>query len=102
MLVCFDIGNTHILIGIFNQDTLVLRCRYATNLIGTSDQFGIFLINILQNAHLTVDQIKAAAVCSVVPSCDYTIKHTISSYFKCSYFILKSGVKTGLQIKYKN
>jgi len=102
MLLCLDIGNTHILGGVFDQDNLLIRFRYATHLIGTSDQLGIFLVNILQAKNINPEKITATAVSSVVPSCDYTIKHTISSYLKSSLFILQSGVKTGLNIKYKN
>lgn len=102
MILCLDIGNTHILGGIYHEQRLVARFRYATHLIGTADQFGIFLINFLQTNHLSAADIKAVAVCSVVPSCDYTIKHTFAMYFKAQYFILQPGVKTGLNIKYKN
>jgi type III pantothenate kinase len=102
MLLCLDVGNTHILGGIFDHDKLITRFRYATHLIGTADQFGIFLINILQANQISQEDIKAVAVCSVVPSCDYTIKHTFSMYFKAKYFILKSGAKTGLNVKVKH
>jgi type III pantothenate kinase len=102
MLLCLDVGNTHILGGIFDNDKLITRFRYATHLIGTADQFGIFLINILQVNKIPKENIKAVAICSVVPSCDYTIKHTFSMYFKAKYFILKPGVKTGLNIKVKH
>lgn len=100
--MCLDVGNTHILGGIYDQDKLILRFRYATGLIGTADQLGIFFTNILQVNHISPEQISAVSVCSVVPSCDYTIKHMISLYFKCELFILKAGVKTGLNIKCKN
>ena len=102
MLMCLDVGNTHILGGIYDRNQLVLRFRYATHLIGTADQFGIFLVNILQANKISPEQIKAVAVGSVVPSFDYTIKHTISLYFKAAYFTLRAGVKTGLNIRYKN
>jgi len=102
MLLCLDIGNTHILGGVFDQDNLVARFRYATNLIGTADQFGIFLVNILQANKIAPENIKATAVSSVVPSIDYTIRHTISLYLQSQYFMLQAGVKTGLNIKYKN
>jgi type III pantothenate kinase len=102
MLLCIDVGNTHILAGIFKQEKLIARFRYSTHLLGTSDQFGIFLLNLLQHHHITPEQITAVALCSVVPSCDFTIKHTIKQYFQQECFILKAGVKTGLQIKYKN
>ena len=102
MLLCLDVGNTHILGGVFDNDKLVLRFRYATHLIGTSDQFGIFLLNILQANQVKPENITAVATSSVVPSYDYTIRHTITSYFNASFFMLKAGAKTGLNIKYKN
>lgn len=102
MLLCLDVGNTHILGGVFENETLLTRFRYATSLIGTSDQFGMFLLNILQANKINPEKITATAVSSVVPSCDYTIKHTISAYLNSTFFALRAGVKTGLNIKYKN
>jgi type III pantothenate kinase len=102
MLLCLDVGNTHVLGGVFNKEELIARFRYATNLIGTADQLGIFLLNILQANKIKPEKISAAAVSSVVPSYDYTVRHTLSQYFKIPYFALQAGVKTGLNIKYKN
>lgn len=102
MLLCLDVGNTHIMGGVFKENNLLLRFRCNTHLIGTSDQFGIFLINIMRQNNILPEGILAAAVCSVVPSYDYTIKHAISHYFGTPYFVLQAGVKTGLNIKYKN
>jgi type III pantothenate kinase len=102
MLLCLDVGNTHILGGIMENDKVIARFRYATHLIGTADQFGIFLLNILQANQLSKSDIHAVAVCSVVPSCDYTLQHTFSMYFNCEYYVLKSGAKTGLNIKVKH
>ncbi|HYF98025.1 MAG TPA: type III pantothenate kinase [Coxiellaceae bacterium] len=102
MLLCLDVGNTHILGGVFDEEKLVTRFRYATHLIGTADQLGIFLINIL-NAHgIQVSDIHATAMSSVVPSFDYTVKHSLQQYFNSQSFVLQAGVKTGLNIKYKN
>lgn len=102
MLLCLDIGNTHILGGVFAEKKLLTRFRYATHLLGTSDQFGIFLVNFLQGKNIDKQSISATAISSVVPSCDYTIRHTISSYLTSSIFHLQAGVKTGLNVKYKN
>lgn len=102
MLLCLDVGNTHILGGVLDGENLVARFRYATHMMGTSDQFGIFLAQILQANEIDPKKVVATAVCSVVPSYDYTIKHAISSYLNSSYYVLQTGVKTGLNIKYKN
>jgi type III pantothenate kinase len=102
MLLCLDVGNTHIMGGVFKENILLFRFRCATQLIGTSDQFGMFLISIMRNNNILPENIEATAVCSVVPGCDYTIKHTITNYICKNYFVLQTGVKTGLNIKYKN
>ncbi|MBI1215358.1 MAG: type III pantothenate kinase [Alphaproteobacteria bacterium] len=103
MLMCLDVGNTHIVGGLFDDQQLKLRFRYATPQIGTADQFGLFLRGVLQTNNITVEQISAVALCSVVPGCNYTIRHAIMQYFpKAEYFILQAGVKTGINIKYKN
>jgi type III pantothenate kinase len=101
MLLCLDVGNTHILGGVYQSDKLVTRFRYATPLIGTSDQFGIFLISILQAVKLDPAEVTAVAVSSVVPGCDYTIRHTIFSYFeRAEFFVLRGDQQTALKIHY--
>ena len=104
MLLCLDVGNTHILGGVFaNEDKLILRFRYATPMLGTADQFGIFLINILKFNDINPLSILEIALSSVVPNYDYTLKHCFTQYFKkANYFLLKPGVKTGLNIRCKN
>ena len=103
MLLCLDVGNTHLLGGVFDKDKLILRFRYATFLLGTADQLGIFLVNILQYHNLNFSKIKAVALSSVVPNYNYTLKHCFGQYFKTAvYFLLQSGVKTGLNICCKN
>ncbi len=103
MLICLDVGNTHMLGGVFAKDKLILRFRYATLLLGTADQFGIFLINILKHNQIEPLKIKAVAISSVVPNYDYTLRHSFFQYFKsANYFILQPGVKTGLNIRCKN
>jgi type III pantothenate kinase len=110
MLLCLDVGNTHILGGVFdsagsggmNNDKLVLRFRHATHPLGTADQFGIFLLSILKANDIDAKKINHAALCSVVPSVNFTLRHAIASYFKAELFQLQAGVKTGLNIRYKN
>jgi type III pantothenate kinase len=98
--MCLDVGNTHILGGVFEEEKLIFRFRYATHLIGTADQFGLFLLQILQTHGVVPEQIQVIAVGSVVPSYDYTIRHTVNLYFKkAEYFILQAGVRTGLRVK---
>lgn len=103
MLLCLDVGNTHILGGVFAEDKLILRFRYATIMLGTADQLGIFLINILKFNGINPSNILGIALSSVVPNYDYTLKHCFTQYFKeAEPFLLKPGVKTDLNICCEN
>lgn len=107
MLLCLDVGNTHILGGAFEtktkNDKPIFRFRYATSLLGSADQFGIFLINMLNFHNLSPAKINAIALSSVVPNYDYTLRHCFSQYFKkAKCFLLQPGIKTGLNIRCKS
>ncbi len=103
MLLCIDVGNTHLLGGVFSDEKLILRFRYATALLGTADQLGIFLVNILKFHHLDQETVEAIALSSVVPHYDYTLRHCFTQYFnQASYFFLQPEIKTGLNISCKN
>jgi type III pantothenate kinase len=102
MLLCLDVGNTHILGGVYRDNELAARFRYATPLLGTSDQFGVFLTSILHANQIQPTDIKSVAVSSVVPGCDYTLRHTVLNYFTADYFDLRGDQQQALKIHYKN
>ncbi len=102
MILCLDVGNSHIYGGVFEQDKLQLQFRYPSDLQCTSDQLGVFFKSILRENQLDPSSIKQIAVCSVVPSLDYSLRSSLIKYFGIDPFFLKAGVKTGLKIQYKN
>ena len=102
MLLCLDVGNTHIFGGVVDQSKILLRFRYATNQVGSSDQIGTFLKAVLRENSIAADAIQAIAICSVVPSVDYSLKSACLKYFALTPFELKSGVKTGLKLAISN
>ncbi|MEI8054769.1 MAG: type III pantothenate kinase [bacterium] len=102
MILCLDIGNTHICGGIFENAKLLLRFRHATYSGITSDQLGIFLKNTIRENNFDCEQIKAIAFCSVVPSIDYSLRAACKKYFRLDPFILQAGAKTEIKIKTKN
>ncbi|MGD9591467.1 MAG: type III pantothenate kinase [Candidatus Berkiella sp.] len=102
MLLCLDIGNTHLFGGIFEKEKLLFQFRYPTKGGCTSDELGIFLKSYLREIDLSPANIKHVACCSVVPALDYSVRSAFVKYFSIEPFVLQAGVKTGLQIKYKN
>lgn len=102
MILCLDIGNTHICGGVFKDAKLLLRFRHATYSGLTSDQLGVFLKNTIRENDFDCEQITAIAFCSVVPSIDYSLRAACKKYFQLDPFILQAGIKTEIKIKIQN
>lgn len=101
MILCIDVGNSHIYGGVFEGDEIKLRFRH-TSKVSTSDELGIFLKSVLRENNCSPEEIKKIGVCSVVPQLDYSLRSACVKYFSTDPFFLQAGVKTGLNIKYRN
>lgn len=101
MILCIDVGNSHIYGGVFAEDEIKLRFRH-TSTDSTSDELGIFLKSVLRENHCSSEAISKIGICSVVPQLDYSLRAACVKYFSIEPFLLQAGVKTGLNIKYRN
>jgi type III pantothenate kinase len=101
MILCIDVGNSHIYGGVFDGDDIKLRFRH-TSKVSTSDELGIFLKSVLRENNCAPEWIKQIGICSVVPQLDYSLRSACVKYFSSEPFLLQAGVKTGLNIKYRN
>ncbi len=102
MILCLDIGNSHIYGGIFEADRLRQTFRKASKTGASSDEFGLFFRGVLRENNFDPESVSNISICSVVPEMSYTISASCQKYFGLRPFILKAGVKTGLKILYRN
>lgn len=101
MILCIDVGNSHLYGGVFNDESLLLRFRHNTRAV-SSDEIGIFLKQVLRENGVPADAITSIALCSVVPGLDYSIRAACLKYFEIEPFVIQSGIKTGLKIQCHN
>lgn len=101
MILCIDVGNSHIYGGVFDGDEIKLRFRH-TSKVSTSDELGIFLKSVLRENECAPENISHIGICSVVPQLDYSLRAACVKYFSIEPFLLQAGVKTGLNIKYRS
>ena len=96
MILCLDVGNSHIFGGVFENENLKLHFRNITQQGATSDQLGIFLKTVLRENNIsgTITQI---AIGSVVPSIDYSLTAACKKYFGIEPFILQANIDTGIK-----
>ncbi|MBP9741960.1 MAG: type III pantothenate kinase [Burkholderiales bacterium] len=103
MLLCLDIGNSHICGGIFVGKELLLQFRYDSKQVGTSDELGVFIRSVLRENDIDYRKIEKVGIASVVPAIDYTVRATCIKYLNNeSPLFLVPGLKTGIQIKTHN
>ena len=67
MLFVIDVGNTNIVLGIYQEDKLVASYRMATDINKSSDEIGLFFAHILNNAGVKPNEIENVMISSVVP-----------------------------------
>jgi type III pantothenate kinase len=102
MILCLDIGNTHIFGGLYTDGTLQLQFRYPSSSPSTSDQLGIFFKTVLRENGILPEKIKKVAICSVVPSLNYSMRSAFLKYFSHDPFFLRVETAPQLNITYKN
>lgn len=102
MLICVDIGNSNITIGVFDKDDLKFTARLATDSRRTSDQYAIEIRDIIHIYEIERSEITNAAIASVVPTVGSAVEKAIVKLFGIKPIVLGPGVKTGLNIKIDN
>ena len=102
MLICIDIGNSNITIGVFDGDNLKFTARLATDNRRTSDQYAIEIRDIIHIYQIERSEITQAAIASVVPTVGSAIERAVERLFGIKPIVLGPGVKTGLNIKIDN
>ena len=102
MLFCIDIGNTNILFGLTDGDSLLSHWRIRTERDVTSDELGVLVSNLFQSADVCLSDVKNVIVSCVVPPLLNTIEEFSVRYFNITPLIVGPGIKTGMEIKYDN
>ena len=68
MILTIDVGNTNITCGVFQGDEIAASFRITTKMPRTSDEYGMMLMNLLEQNDIHPAEIKDAIICSVVPT----------------------------------
>lgn len=102
MILAIDVGNTSIVLGVYDGKRLLQHWRMGTDREKTSDEFGMFIVSLLNHEKLAMEQVEAVVIASVVPPIMYSLEHAIRKYFRVEPIVVGPGIKTGINIKYEN
>jgi len=98
-ILVFDIGNTQIKAGVYDDEKLVTTWRMMTASSRTTDEHGVQLLSLLQYAGIEIQSIDRVAVSSVVPGIMHSFIGAIRRYLEKEPLVIGPGVKTGVRVK---
>ena len=106
MLLTIDIGNTQIVFGVFEQQTLQNSWRVATDHTKTADEYGIVFTSLIRESGTStqdiLQNIQGTIISSVVPPLTPTIESMVETFFRHSPLIVSSDFPFGLTLEYAN
>lgn len=98
MLLCIDIGNTNIKIGVFAGEKLIQRWRLATDRERLADEYAVLVGSLFTAVGLHLKQIRGCAVSSVVPSLTDTFSEFSQRCLGLEPLIVRHDTPLGMRI----
>lgn len=102
MLLVFDVGNTNIVLGVYEGDNLLVNWRVSTDRQKTADEYGVLISNLFDYRGLNMKDVTAIVISSVVPPLMAPLSRMSQRYFGLEPLIVGPGIKTGIALKYEN
>lgn len=102
MILVFDIGNTNIVLGVFDGKNLIQHWRISTSTQRTDDEYGILLRALFESSGIPMKKVNALVISSVVPPLMLALEKMSKKYFNVEPLVVGPGIKTGISIKYDN
>lgn len=91
MILVFDIGNTELTIGLFQETELRGHWRIMTDVPRTPDEFGVLLRSLLAASDFAVDSVDGVAIGSVVPRVTGPLSEGCQEYFAVGAPLIVDG-----------
>jgi len=102
MLLCIDIGNTNITLGLYTGDQPGPHWRLATTHDRMPDEFGVQLLGLLGHKKIAPEKVDCAVIASVVPQLTERWIQVCQTYLGCTPLVVDANTKTGVKILIDN
>lgn len=102
MILVFDVGNTNIVLGVYEGKNLLKYWRISTDKNKTSDEYGMLINQLFEYNGFKLNEVEAVVISSVVPPLMYSLQAMSIKYCNREPLIVGPGIKTGMNIRYDN
>jgi len=101
-ILAIDVGNTNIVLGVYEGAKLLRTWRLATVHDRTEDELAVSLDALLSQEDLALSELDALVVGSVVPPLTLAFTRLAERYLERPAFVIGPGVKTGVRLRVDN
>ena len=102
MLLAIDVGNTNIVLGVFDGRDLVQSWRLQSLRERTADELGLLVDGLFAHSRIERLQVRGVILGSVVPPLTPTVIAMAQRYFGVQTLIVDPSASTGMPILYDN
>lgn len=102
MLLLIDIGNTNIVLGVYENKKKLISWRLESRITKTSDEYGSQITSLLKTENFSINDIDDVIIASVVPTLQQTFKSMSIKFLDKEAVVVGENTKTGMPIKYDN
>jgi len=100
MLLAIDVGNTNIVLGVFDADRLAESWRLQTLRERTADEIGILVTHLFSRSGIDKARVTGIILSSVVPPQTGTMEEMAERYFGQTPMTVDPATNTGMPILY--
>ncbi|MEO5366438.1 MAG: type III pantothenate kinase [Magnetococcus sp. WYHC-3] len=102
MLLVVDVGNTNIVLGVYEGERLAGHWRIGTRVERTGDEYGILIADLFKLSNFDPRSLAGVIVASVVPPVEAAFVRVLRRFWGLKPLIVGPGLKTGMPIRYDN
>jgi type III pantothenate kinase len=100
MLLAIDIGNTNIVLGLYQGKKLITHWRLLTVAERTADEYGVIISHLIFSKGFRCNQIHSIVASCVVPPMVSVTLELATKFFELEPLMVGPGIKTGMPILY--
>jgi type III pantothenate kinase len=97
-LFCVDIGNTNVVMGLYEREALVTHWRIATDHQKMADEYAMLILDLFERSGQEAAAVEGVVLASVVPPLTSIFDKLSRRYFDRAPLIVDAAVNTGVHI----
>lgn len=98
MLLCVDIGNTNIKLGLFDDEQLIGHWRIATDRARLAAEYAMLLLNLLASENFHPGNVSDCTISSVVPPLTQEFVELSRRYLNQEPVVIGPGIRTSMVV----